>query len=69
MQQRSDFRPMSLSVFLPLAIKIIDILGEIHAAGIIHKDINPGNILVSLSVICSKLLFVFVFSSKSTVRT
>lgn len=38
---------MSLSVFLPLAIKIIDILGKVHAVGVIHKDINPGNIILN----------------------
>ncbi|MBE9563375.1 MAG: serine/threonine protein kinase, partial [Proteobacteria bacterium] len=31
--------------FLPLAIQITDSLGNIHAANIIHKDINPSNII------------------------
>ncbi|NJR74135.1 MAG: serine/threonine protein kinase [Scytonema sp. CRU_2_7] len=39
------YRPMPLSEFLCLAIKITEILGEIHAANVIHKDINPGNIV------------------------
>ncbi|MBD2067787.1 AAA family ATPase [Leptolyngbya sp. FACHB-671] len=43
--KRSDFCPMSLSTFLRLAIDITDILGKIHAANVIHKDINPGNIV------------------------
>ncbi|MCP4701899.1 MAG: AAA family ATPase [Gammaproteobacteria bacterium] len=34
-----------LAEFLPLAIRIAEILGEIHAADIIHKDINPSNII------------------------
>jgi predicted ATPase/serine phosphatase RsbU (regulator of sigma subunit)/tRNA A-37 threonylcarbamoyl transferase component Bud32 len=31
--------------FLNIAIQIADILGQIHAAKIIHKDINPANII------------------------
>jgi PAS domain S-box-containing protein len=47
-QQRPDFCPMPLSAFLSLAIKITGILGRIHAAGVIHKDINPSNIIFNL---------------------
>ncbi|MEG5049754.1 MULTISPECIES: AAA family ATPase [unclassified Microcoleus] len=39
------FCPMPLSTFLGLAIDLTDILGKIHAGNIIHKDINPGNIV------------------------
>ena len=35
----------TLEQFFPLTIQIARILGEIHAAQIIHKDINPGNIV------------------------
>jgi PAS domain S-box-containing protein len=46
MRQRPEtFCPMPLSSFLHLAIALTDILGRIHAANIIHKDINPGNIV------------------------
>lgn len=31
--------------FLEIAIKIVEILGAIHNANIIHKDINPSNIV------------------------
>jgi predicted ATPase/signal transduction histidine kinase/tRNA A-37 threonylcarbamoyl transferase component Bud32 len=36
---------LSLPEFLNLALKIAEILGKIHAANIIHKDINPANII------------------------
>ena len=37
--------PVTLENFLEIAIKIATALGEIHAADIIHKDINPSNIV------------------------
>ncbi|GAX41461.1 serine/threonine protein kinase and signal transduction histidine kinase with GAF and PAS/PAC sensor [Tolypothrix sp. NIES-4075] len=46
-QQQSDFYPMPLSNFLGLAIALSEILGRIHAANIIHKDINPSNIVLN----------------------
>jgi len=45
MRQQLDFCPVPLSVFLNMAIAITDTLGKIHAAHVIHKDINPGNIV------------------------
>ncbi|MEG4940895.1 AAA family ATPase [Microcoleus sp. F4-D5] len=41
MQQRK----FSLNEFLLLAIATTEILGQIHSANIIHKDINPSNIV------------------------
>nr|MDZ8008447.1 serine/threonine-protein kinase [Nostoc sp. DedSLP05]MDZ8103644.1 serine/threonine-protein kinase [Nostoc sp. DedSLP01] len=46
-QQQSNFYPIRLSNFLGLAIAITEILGRIHAANIIHKDINPSNIVLN----------------------
>src|ERR671933_1260759 len=37
--------PVPLAQFLRLAIEITEILGRIHAANVIHKDINLGNIV------------------------
>lgn len=37
--------PLEISKFLALAIQITEILGEIHVANVIHKDINPSNIV------------------------
>jgi predicted ATPase/serine phosphatase RsbU (regulator of sigma subunit)/tRNA A-37 threonylcarbamoyl transferase component Bud32 len=39
------FQPTDISAFLSLAIEVVDILGDIHAAHLIHKDINPSNIV------------------------
>jgi len=38
-------RPLTIQEFLPIAIQIADNLANIHAANIIHKDINPSNIV------------------------
>ncbi|NES19930.1 MAG: serine/threonine protein kinase, partial [Symploca sp. SIO3E6] len=38
---------LELGEFLELAIAITQILGQIHAAHIIHKDINPSNIVLN----------------------
>ncbi|MBC7881980.1 MAG: AAA family ATPase [Anaerolineae bacterium] len=46
-RQHPDFCPMPLSVFLKLAINLTDILGRIHASSVIHRDINPGNIVLN----------------------
>ncbi len=36
---------MDLALFFNLAIKIVEIIGDIHNQRIIHKDINPSNIV------------------------
>ncbi|WP_442948017.1 AAA family ATPase [Nostoc sp.] len=57
MHKRPDiFYPMSLSRFLQLAIAICDILGRIHTANVIHKDINPGNIVFNLDTGVVKII-------------
>jgi PAS domain S-box-containing protein len=50
------FCPMPLSTFLHLAIELTDILGKIHAAHVIHKDINPGNIVLNLETGVVKII-------------
>lgn len=40
-------RKFTLFEFLTTSIKITDILSGIHAANIIHKDINPSNIVLN----------------------
>ena len=39
--------PYPVGKFLEIAIQLSRVLGSVHDAGIIHKDINPKNILVS----------------------
>ncbi len=39
--------PMEIERFLRLAVKLTQALGGLHARGLIHKDINPANILVN----------------------
>jgi len=42
--------------FLPIAIQIADSLGNIHGANIIHKDINPSNIVVNVDTNLLKII-------------
>ena len=48
--QKYNDKKLDLNVFLSIAIKITSILGEIHKNNIIHKDIKPDNIVVSLNL-------------------
>jgi len=45
LKKRIEEKPLSLKEFLVLAIQIVEYLGNIHAAKIIHKDLNPANII------------------------
>ncbi len=40
-------RSMDLEKFLKLAIRLVEIVGQIHRARVIHKDINPTNIILN----------------------
>jgi len=39
--------PIEVGTFLRLAIRIARAVGSVHAAGLIHKDIKPSNVLVN----------------------
>jgi serine/threonine protein kinase/formylglycine-generating enzyme required for sulfatase activity/dienelactone hydrolase len=41
--------PMALDRFFALALQITSALGAAHRAGIVHRDIKPGNIMVTAS--------------------
>ncbi|MBP0005682.1 MAG: AAA family ATPase, partial [Cyanobacteria bacterium SBC] len=45
--QHLDLAPLELTEFLKLAIAISTALGQIHDAAIVHKDINPANIVLN----------------------
>jgi serine/threonine protein kinase len=47
LKHRISGRPLEIEVLLPLAIEIADGLDVAHAAGIIHRDVEPANIFVT----------------------
>ncbi|MCA9658379.1 MAG: AAA family ATPase, partial [Myxococcales bacterium] len=38
---------LSVDAFLPLALRLADLLVAVHSRGIIHKDVNPQNVLIA----------------------
>jgi predicted ATPase/signal transduction histidine kinase/FixJ family two-component response regulator len=52
----ADLPFLPLTTFLSLAIQLADILGELHAQRIIHKDIKPANIVINLTANLVKLI-------------
>jgi PAS domain S-box-containing protein len=40
-------RPLDVATFLDIAIPLAAALGQVHAHGLIHKDVKPANILVN----------------------
>ena len=46
-QEHIKDKPIDIINFLKLAIRFAEVLVEIHQAGIIHKDINPKNMMIT----------------------
>ncbi|WP_437977927.1 AAA family ATPase [Sorangium sp. So ce295] len=49
-------RPFDAADFIRLAIQITSALHEVHRSGIIHKDINPSNIVVNRETGVAKII-------------
>jgi predicted ATPase/GAF domain-containing protein/tRNA A-37 threonylcarbamoyl transferase component Bud32 len=49
-------RGLALERFFPLASGIARALGEVHAQGVIHKDVNPRNVLMNPATGAVKLI-------------
>ncbi|MBE9228078.1 diguanylate cyclase [Phormidium sp. LEGE 05292] len=47
---------LPIDLFLLLAFKIADALGQLHSQAVIHKDINPANIVVNPETMAIKLI-------------
>ena len=39
--------PLSLAELLTLAVDLAEVVAAVHSRGVVHKDINPGNILLA----------------------
>ena len=39
-------RPLDIAPFLRIAIPLANAIAQVHANGLIHKDIKPANVLV-----------------------
>jgi serine/threonine protein kinase len=62
-------RPIRISEFLPIAIALVDTLGQVHQHQIIHKDINPANMVYNSKTGEVKLIDFGIANDLSRERT
>ncbi|HEY2517478.1 MAG TPA: AAA family ATPase, partial [Polyangiaceae bacterium] len=46
LRERLAGRPLPLGEFFPLALRMVEALGKVHAGAVIHKNLNPWNFVV-----------------------
>jgi diguanylate cyclase (GGDEF)-like protein len=63
LQQMIAQKQLTLEYALHIAMTICHILGKIHEKSIVHKDVNPGNILVNRDANIIKIID-YAFASK-----
>ncbi|MGE3919593.1 MAG: AAA family ATPase [Gammaproteobacteria bacterium] len=54
--EQLKMRRLGLKIFLQMAVRIVDIIEYIHSHTVIHKDINPSNIIWNPSTDTVKLI-------------
>jgi serine/threonine-protein kinase len=47
LDQKISGRPLSVPEIVNISIQVADALGDAHSRGVIHRDIKPGNIMVT----------------------
>jgi predicted ATPase/signal transduction histidine kinase len=47
LEELLEGRPLQMRDFLPIALSISSYVARMHEAGVVHKDLNPRNIMVS----------------------
>ncbi|MBP6985838.1 MAG: AAA family ATPase [Alphaproteobacteria bacterium] len=58
-------KSLSPELFLPIAIRMVQCLADLHSNNIIHKDIKPENILITPYTLAIKLLDLSIASQLS----
>jgi len=63
-----EYKIVDIDLFFKIAIALTKVIGELHEHHVIHKDINPNNILIDIQT-CQIYLIDFGFSSRLSFET